>query len=167
MAAPGPTPKDDSTRTEWIDVEEKPYAGKVPISMPRARSMFLAGEIIERDYLAETARWFKTVCSVPHATLWGPGDWALVESTLPVVDNAFLGVTSAAAELRRREDLLGLTIEARRKLRIRYVPIGSNTGSSKQAAAAKAAQAKTEALKQRQKNRHAKALASNPRAQKS
>ena len=42
-------------------------------------------------------------------------------STVHVAEQAFLGVASAATELRSREKIMGTTVDARRDLRIRYV----------------------------------------------
>lgn len=159
MALPGPTPSDDSTRSaEWVEVEDIPFPGPYPISMPSTRGILVAGMPKRVDWQHETRVWFDIACALPHAVLWGPGDWSLVESSLTVADNSFLGITSASAELRRREDALGFTIEARRKLRIRYLPPGGNTANAKAAAAAKTAEDKKAALDKRRTDRRARAL---------
>jgi hypothetical protein len=66
---------------------------------------------------------------MPHCVSWTPTDWQYAVETALLkhyfwVDAAAGEVkTTAATEIRRREDNIGTTEEARRKLRIRYVEV--------------------------------------------
>ena len=116
MATPGPKPKPDDQRRnqnrpthDWIQVKDVPYAGDVPP---------LGGRVPVR-----TMRWWQVVSHMPHAILWDDADWEFAIATA-WVHAAFVkskGSPSYASELRQREKLLGLTWDARRDLRIKYV----------------------------------------------
>lgn len=69
-----------------------------------------------------TRQWWRTVSRVPHAVLWTASDWQFALATALVADDFHHGPTTAAVELRQREKILGVTGDARRDLRIRYVP---------------------------------------------
>jgi hypothetical protein len=119
-------------------VEDKPYKGKRP-TLPRERFVVNSmGIPVPLTLQPLTLEWWTTVTTLPHCALWTPGDWTFAVTTALVADAAHTGVASAWAELRRREDQMGVTAEARRKLRIRYVPAGGNkaapaTGNAKPA----------------------------------
>lgn len=59
---------------------------------------------------------------MPHVVLWDSSDWQFARETAHV-HAAWVkeGKAAVAVELRQREKLLGLTWDARRDLRIRYV----------------------------------------------
>lgn len=105
---------------DWIEVPDVPYEGPWP-ELPK-----LPGRQRWND-LAK--RWWDTIRVMPHCALWDDADWLYAVETAymkhfyfrDVADDETKGTTSAATELRRREDVLGTTMEARRKLRIRYV----------------------------------------------
>lgn len=114
MPAVGRKPKPEDQRrnrhqpvNEWLDVLDVPYDGPVPKvgSVP-----------------ARTKRWWAVVSSMPHCVLWDASDWQFAVDTAHVhaawVKDSAL---AAASELRQREKLLGMTWDARRDLRIRYV----------------------------------------------
>lgn len=115
MATPGPAP---SARTQgrsdvadWIEVEDKPFAGGLEQKCP----------II--DAHGSTLRWWEAIRVMPHAVLWTETDWIFAEDTALLKEKFYNGelTDTAASEMRRREDQMGTTVEARRKIRIRYV----------------------------------------------
>jgi hypothetical protein len=117
MARPGPLPANNrvghSPQAEWTDVRDEPYV------LGEAR------DLPDREWNPLTLAWWGVLRTMPHAALWREGDW------LSAVDLAFLkqsfyaGMATAGevSEIRKREDLLGMTTEARNKLRIRYVSV--------------------------------------------
>lgn len=116
MARPGTKPKPEDQRrnptnralVDWVQVVDKPYAGKVP-RLPWTP-------------MPETKRWWQVVTKMPHCVLWDDGDWQFAVDTAHVHE-VFLktGQINAASELRQREKLMGMTWDARRDLRIKYV----------------------------------------------
>lgn len=117
MAVVGAKPKPEGTTVtrspqqhNWTEVQNVPYAGPVPVSLPQG---------LERA----TREWWATVKRLPHAILWTDGDWRFALATVYVAERFFRGEggVAMAAELRNREKILGLTLDARRDLRIRYV----------------------------------------------
>jgi hypothetical protein len=114
MPAVGRKPKPEDQRRnrsqpahEWLDVLDAPYDGPVP-SIGRVA--------------ARTKQWWAVVSSMPHCVLWDPSDWQFaVDTALVHAEWAKTKKSSLAVELRQREKLLGLTWDARRDLRIRYV----------------------------------------------
>lgn len=126
MAVPGREPSPDSINrnkptVDWIEVEDKPYTGKRP-TLPKTRPMTTPDGVIDVPLSPLTLGWWETLSKLPHCALWTDGDWAFALTTVIVADLAHNGANAAFAELRRREDQMGLTGEARRKLRIRYLP---------------------------------------------
>lgn len=123
MAVTGPDPKlaklgHSPASTEWTDVPNVPYAGESPDlpKLPRRQKW---------DPDVET--WWKLVRAMPHCALWQPTDWAFAIQTAKYKQQEARDLadgelkTTLATEIRRREDQMGYTMEARRKLRIRYV----------------------------------------------
>lgn len=116
MPAAGRKPKPEDQRRnpnrptfDWIQVVNVPYEGPVPE---------LGGRVPVR-----TMRWWRVVTRMPHCILWDDADWEFAVATA-WVHAAFVkqgGSPSYASELRQREKLLGLTWDARRDLRIKYV----------------------------------------------
>jgi hypothetical protein len=105
---------------EWIDIEDKPYTGKRP-ALPKTRTVFVEGEATQIPLNKMTTEWWEIVSKMPHAAIWTASDWLLAQATALVHDAFVTGTFSQAPELRRREQELGMTAEARRKLRIRYI----------------------------------------------
>ena len=107
---------------EWTDVPDVPYSGLVP-SLPRTRTIMTKDgpDVIPLQKM--TRDWWKAVTAMPHCVLWTDTDWAFARTTAIIADAAHCGVTSAASELRNREKVLGTTVDYRRDLRIRYVPV--------------------------------------------
>jgi hypothetical protein len=123
MALPGADPKGSSKHgrtpvADWVEVEDVPYAGPWP-ELPR-----LPGRAKWNEF---ALRWWDTIRVMPHVVLWDDADWLNAVETAIMKHYYFRAVandeatTSAATEIRRREADIGTTMEARRKLRIRYV----------------------------------------------
>jgi hypothetical protein len=124
MARPGPAQMSrrlgHSANAEWAEVANRPYEGVSP-DLPR-----LPGRA---KYHPLVTTWWDMVRAMPHCARWAPTDWQYAVETALLkhyfwVDAAAGEVkTTAATEIRRREDNMGTTEEARRKLRIRYVDV--------------------------------------------
>lgn len=99
---------------DWVDVVEVPFDGESP-DLPE-----------DVAWSGFTRRWWDVVRRLPHAVLWRPGDWLSAVECAFVVEAHWEDPTS---EMRLREKALGLTAEALRDLRIRYVP-ATSAGSS-------------------------------------
>ncbi len=125
MARPGPASKavkhGRTPNAEWTEVPDTPYLGPSP-ELPR-----LAGRRKWQDIVVQ---WWEQVRVMPHCRLWGPTDWQFAVETAMLKDAFWRDYhdgamkTTAATEIRRREDQMGTTAEARRKVQIRYVPVG-------------------------------------------
>jgi hypothetical protein len=157
MAFTGPDPNPNSINrntpaAEWTEVEDVPYKGKRP-SLPVSRTVLAMGKPIKIPLQSLTKDWWETVTALPHCKLWTPGDWNFALTTAIVADNAYTGVASAWSELRRRENDMGVTAEARRKLRIRYVPASANKAAKKPAGKAAASATVTSIDERRQRQR--------------
>jgi hypothetical protein len=124
MARPGPAQLNrrlgHSANADWTEVANRPYEGPSP-DLPR-----LPGRA---KYHPLVTTWWDMVRAMPHCVTWAPTDWQFAVETALLkhyfwVDAAGGEVkTTAATEIRRREDNMGTTEEARRKLRIRYVEV--------------------------------------------
>lgn len=123
MAVTGPDPKTiklghSPGSTEWTDVPDVPYDGPSPDLpvLPR-----------RKRWHEDVEAWWKLVRTMPHCRLWSPTDWAFAIQTARYKEQEARDLadgslkTTLATEIRRREDQMGYTMEARRKLRIRYV----------------------------------------------
>ena len=116
MAVVGRKPKPEDQRRnqnkprhDWIEVIDQRFedAPRLP-SRPHGR------------WPAWTLRWWRTVSAMPHCSLWDDDDWQFAFDTA-LIHAAFAGgKINAASELRRREKIMGTTLDARRDLRIRY-----------------------------------------------
>ncbi len=105
---------------DWTEVPDVAYTGPSP-ALPKLSNRRRWSELV--------VLWWDMVREMPHCALWTPTDWhfavetALMKQELWAEVNAGEGLRSTlATEVRRREDQMGTTAEARRKLRIRYVP---------------------------------------------
>jgi hypothetical protein len=119
MAFTGPEPKANkigrTPNAEWVEVIDE-----LNIDSPN---------LPEGEWSTLVLTWWQSVRSLPHTVLWTESDWVFAFDTARIKERFYGGVYTAAdaAEMRRREDLMGTTMEARRKLRIRYVrPIVSD-----------------------------------------
>lgn len=124
MARPGPAQLSrrlgHSANADWTEVANRPYEGASP-DLPRLPS--------RARYHPLVTTWWDMVRAMPHCARWTPTDWQYAVETALLkhyfwTDAAGGEVkTTAATEIRRREDNMGTTEEARRKLRIRYVEV--------------------------------------------
>ena len=97
---------------EWVEVDDRPFHGGPPL--PARRPSGAA-------WPAATRRWWKVVSTMPHCVLWTPADWEFAQQTA-VLQAAFDdGDMRLGTELRNRDRKLGMTMDSRRDLRIRYV----------------------------------------------
>lgn len=127
MPVAGRKPKEGPKRNrmpsahDWLEVDDKPFSGKVPVDLPATRTVITKADVYELPLDDLTVSWWKTLCKMPHCSLWTPTDWQFALMSAIVADDAFRGTAGAMAELRQREKILGTTMDARRDLRIRYV----------------------------------------------
>lgn len=103
----------------WTDVPNTPYTGPGS-DRPLPSSPGIA-------WFPEVEAWWEIMRTMPHCRLWEPSDWLYAIETA-VLKNHFYGELyggvvhgTMATEIRRREDQMGTTMEARRKNLIRYV----------------------------------------------
>lgn len=77
----------------------------------------------EVPWQAATLEWWAVVREMPHTVLWSEADWIYATDTAKIKDAFYAGIATPKelTEMRIREDNMGTTMEARRKLRIRYV----------------------------------------------
>jgi hypothetical protein len=130
VPVPGRKPKPDGQKRnrnapthEWRAVPNVAYAGKVP-GLPR-----------DIGWPSSTRRWWRAISRMPHCVLWEPSDWQFALDTALVAKAFHEGDTGRATELRQREKILGVTLDARRDLRIRYIdpaapPADEETGTA-------------------------------------
>lgn len=123
MARPGPAPKarqHGHNAANFQDVPNLPYDG--PGSTRDLPEM--AGGM---QWFPEVTVWWEIVRVMPHCRLWEATDWMFAIHTAYLWQNywgEFWGGSPSATmatELRRREDIMGMTLEARRKNLIRYI----------------------------------------------
>lgn len=124
MAVRGPSPKANkhgrtpSMAGDWTDVPDRPYDGPSPDlpTLPR-----------RKKWHPMVAQWWEQVRHMPHCSKWRPTDWTYATETALMKQGYWdaydrnEAVTTAAVDIRRREDQMGTTQEALRRLRIRYV----------------------------------------------
>lgn len=91
---------------DWTIVQDVPYTGPAP-GLPR-----------DVKWSAAARRRWKVIRHLPHAILWGDGDWEAAVDYLRLFEARH---GDPSAELRLRGNELGLTAIARVGLRIRYV----------------------------------------------
>ena len=112
---------------EWVEVVDLPHDGpKLP---PRDDPEYGEGKPPAlmgqgRAWPKSTLAWWEAVRTMPHAARWSEAEWATAigaAETHARFAEGWKGCASGA-ELRQREKLLGMTADARRDLRIRYVP---------------------------------------------
>lgn len=109
-----------SANADWTEVANRPFEGPTP-DLPKLPN--------RAKYHPMVTTWWDMVRVMPHCVSWSPTDWQFAVETAVLkhyfwVDASMGEVkTTAATELRRREDNMGTTEEARRKLRVRYVDV--------------------------------------------
>lgn len=128
MPVSGRKPKEGAKRNrvkpvhDWTEILDLPFDGPVPVKLPAKRVLSSSEGPYEVTVHPMTRQWWKTLAAMPHAVLWTESDWMFALQTALVADDLHHGRTTAATELRQREKILGTTVDARRDLRIRYVP---------------------------------------------
>lgn len=136
MPVPGTKPTADRSQvrrrnaplpgTEWTDVEDVPHDGPKLGTRPAPAVAGLDGPPIGVDitrWPEATLEWWEAVRTMPHAALWSRAEWATARSAAETHARFVEGWKGCAsgAELRQREKLLGMSADALRDLRIRYV----------------------------------------------
>lgn len=123
MAVSGPLPNPDRSQVrhanpvhEWTEVDDVPFEGHL---LPD-RYAVVRGEL-RTTWPPPAVRWWNAIRRMPHARLWTPADWERAFGTAELVARFHEGESARATEIRLRESEMGVTIEDRRKLRIRYV----------------------------------------------
>lgn len=134
MGLTGPKPNADRSQVrfkghvaEWTEVEDIPFAD--PPALPDRDTadvtMALVADngVIPGGWPASTERWWRVICRMPHCKLWTDADWEFAFATAETHARFAEGWKGASgSELRQREKLMGVYADARRDLRIRYVP---------------------------------------------
>jgi hypothetical protein len=107
---------------DWTEVVATPFMGHPPVRLPTKSVRVLPfGGTEELKIHPMTRAWWRTISHMPHCILWTEADWRFALATALVADRFHYGHTPSATELARRERVLGVTVDARRDLRIRYV----------------------------------------------
>lgn len=115
---PGPAPDPRSTgrntpAVDWTEVVDKPF------------DYVAAGRLLPetRPWHDDARAWFKITASMPHAVLWRDADWLALYDLAIMKHKFYQGAASSGevVEIRQRETQFGNTLDARVKLRIRYV----------------------------------------------
>lgn len=135
MALPGTKPVADRSQvrrtnkptegSEWVEVADLPFNG--PALGDRELSAEYAadkpGPGICVDWPAGTLDWWEAVRTMPHAARWSRAEWRIARDAAEVHARFVEGWKGCAtgSELRQREKQLGMSADARRDLRIRYV----------------------------------------------
>jgi hypothetical protein len=125
---PGPPRKDvkhgrtpTTGANDWIDVDDVPFEGAPPLPRlgPSERS--------RQKWHPWTLEWYAEVSAMPHCVRWKQTDWRTLFDLARMKDQWYKdgdeAKTSLAAEIRHRENALGLTEASRKAMKIRYVPV--------------------------------------------
>lgn len=94
---------------DWVEVPNVRFEGAPPL--PRCPG----------GTPVATKRWWKAISGMPHCAQWDETDWQFAFDTAILAAAFHRGDLRQAAELRRREAIMGTTADARMGLRIRYV----------------------------------------------
>ena len=81
------------------------------------------GESTPVRWPPQTRRWWTAIARLPHTVAWTEADWQFARDTAELVAQFHLGNMRLGGEIRTRERIMGTTADARRDLRIRYVPV--------------------------------------------
>ena len=108
-----PTRRRNKPVHEWVEVPDAPFTGgpKLPKTQPG-----------QPTWPTATRVWWKAISQMPHCILWAESDWLFALDTALLSAHFHRGGIATSAELRHREKIMGTTLDARRDLRIRYVP---------------------------------------------
>jgi hypothetical protein len=135
MAVPGAKPKEDRSQVvhhervhQFDEIPDIPFEGG-PDLPPRSAnsdpaSWANAGVIPGDDWPLATQHWWGVIRAMPHCIRWSASDWEFATATAECharFAEGWKGYTGG--ELRQREKLMGVFLDARRDLRIRYVPV--------------------------------------------
>ena len=119
MPVAGRKPKPEGQRRhrvlpvhDWTEIEDKPFEDAAPLPRYQPSGML---------WPKATRKWWGTVSTMPHCCLWDPSDWQFALDTAVIAAAFHNGDLRHANELRQREKIMGLTVDARRDLRIRYI----------------------------------------------
>lgn len=126
MSRPGPAPKPGAARRNspsyaWTEVPNRPFTGTPPVKPPYRRMIVVDDVPKQVQLLTATRAWWRVISAMPHCRLWTASDWLFAAETAMIVDDFYRGDTRLGPELRYRERVMGLTVDARLALRIRYV----------------------------------------------
>lgn len=106
---------------DWTDVPDVPYEGP-SLDLPKSPGN-------RRKWFDPVVAWWTQVRKMPHCVLWSPTDWLFALETAYMKQQYWNDYVNGelhstlATEIRRREDQMGCTREALRKLRIRYISV--------------------------------------------
>ncbi len=124
MAHTGPEAKlqklGHSPSADWIEVADVPYDDGGARDLPKTSTG-------RRKWHPQVVEWWNEVRRMPHCAIWTDTDWRFALEVAYLKQQMWLDAeagelkSTLATEIRRREDQIGTTAEARRKLRIRYV----------------------------------------------
>lgn len=101
---------------EWTEVPNVPFDGPALPKKPR-----------NKKWNENVTAWWDVIRVLPHCVLWDDADWQFAIETANYKELLWQEMadgklpSTLATEIRRREDVMGTTREARRKLHIRYV----------------------------------------------
>lgn len=106
-----------------IEVLNVPYTSQLgKPKMPKSWQTYLPGEgQVDMPVPNEAKIWWSAVSSMPHCVLWTPSDWQFFKSTFYLACHCYSGEAKYFAELRQREEKMGVTSASRLALRIRYI----------------------------------------------
>ncbi len=131
MALPGPAPKANkigrTPTADWTLVDDAPFLAGEERELPDEHRVIVSSkdgsDVQDIGWSLQTVRWWEIVRVLPHAILWGESEWLFATDTAVLKDKFYNGTATSAeaVEMRRREDIMGVTADARHKLRIRYV----------------------------------------------
>lgn len=123
MAFPGPAPKPADQR-----VNRNPKAAE---TLKVSNTPYLSGpDLPDRNpeggqpWTRAARAFWSTLSTMPHCCLWSAMDWELAVQTTSIYERTFAPGNEglgAHRELRARDKSLGMSLDARRCLRIEYV----------------------------------------------
>lgn len=118
MGRTGRSPAEDTG--EWEYILDTPNRRAPLVKLPDTRGLTDEGDVIAWHPL--TFKWWDTMRALPHTAEWGMDEWHALVGLAYIADTVYAtGQASAHAEWRRGSDALGLSAEARRKLRLKLV----------------------------------------------
>lgn len=114
---PGQAVNRVKSQIDWREVPNVPFEG--------------GPDLPSGGWSGFTVQWWDTVRTMPHCALWEKSDWLFALETAMLAELFAAAPREHAAELRARSKTLGITDEARRDLRIRYIdPPSTDTANA-------------------------------------